>query len=98
MSEYQNTIGPGFDYLTAGTQPSEKGVAPAQKNTLRLYDQKGDEKYNIGRGEITIYSFAEQGYNHPEGDFSQNSNGFAWSELITNRPGELLPPVAYTAP
>jgi hypothetical protein len=93
MSEYQNTIGAGFDYLTAGTQPSEKGVAPGQKNTLRLYDQKGDPA-NIGRGEITVYDFSQQGYNHPEGDFSQHSNGFAWSELVTHRPGELVPPLA----
>lgn len=93
MSEYQNTIGGGFDYLTAGTQPSEKGVAPAQKNTLRLYDQKGDPP-NIGRGEIVINDFSQQGFNHPEGDFSLHSNGFAWATLATHRPNELTPPLA----
>ena len=80
----------GFDYLTAGTQPSEKGVQLAHRNTLRLYDKKGDPP-NIGRGEIEVHDFSLQGYNHPEGDFTQNANGFAWSELVTLRPNEMVP-------
>src|ERR1043165_6947665 len=94
-SNYQNTSASGFNFTTAGTQPSEKGVAPAQRNTLRLWDQKGDPT-NIGRGEITIYDFSQQGYNHPEGPFSQNSNGFAWSSLVTNRTNEMVPARATT--
>lgn len=94
-----NTIGGGFNYTTAGTQPAEKGVANARQNRLRIYDRKGDPS-NIGRFEIDVYSFAEQGYNHPEGDFSQHSNGYAWSSLVTNRVGELVPApvITNTAP
>ncbi len=83
----------GFDYLTAGTQPSEKGVAPAQRNTCRLWNQPGDPPW-LGRGELVIKDFSQQGYNHLEGDFSINSNGFAWSDLVTNRANELVPPPA----
>ncbi len=91
-----STIGSGFDYLTTGTQPSEKGVAPAQKNTLRLYDAPGDPK-NIGRGEIIINDFSQQGHNHPEGAFSQHANGFSWSDLMTGQPNEMFPPTTTTA-
>src|SRR3990167_6850553 len=92
MSEFVTPGGlQGFDYVTSGTQPSEKGVAPAHRNTVRLFNKTGDPA-NIGRGEIEIHDFSLQGFNHPEGDFAQNANGFAWSELVTHRPNELLPP------
>lgn len=88
---FQNLVGiGGFDYQTAGTQPSEKGTVPAQKNTLRLWDQGGDPP-NIGRGEIIINDFSLQGANHPEGDFSRHSNGFAWSDFLTGFPNEMVP-------
>ncbi len=80
----------GFDYLTAGTQPSEKGVAPAQRNTCRLWNQPGDPPW-LGRGELVINDFSQQGLNHPEGDFSTNSNGYAWATLATNMTNELVP-------
>lgn len=81
----------GFNFLTAGTQPSQRGVAPAQRNILRLWDQAGDPKW-LGRWEITIYDFSQQGLNHPEGEFSETSNGLAWSDFVTLRRGELIPP------
>lgn len=102
-SPFQN-VGQGFDYYTAGTQPAEVGVVPAQRNTLRVYTPPHWRSIDAGGGltaadkygafEIIISDFSLQGYNHPEGDFSRNSNGFAWSELITHRPGELTPPPA----
>lgn len=82
----------GFNFLTSGTQPSEKGVAPAQRNTCRLWDDARDPKW-IGRGEITVYGFP-QGLNHPEGDFSTNSDGYLWADLVTYRTNELVPPPA----
>lgn len=89
---FQDLVGiGGFDYFTAGTQPSEKGVVPAQRNTLRLYDDPRDRGTNIGRGEIVINDFSLQGFNHPAGDFSRHSNGFAWATMCTSRPGELVP-------
>lgn len=90
---FQNVVGSGFDYLTAGTQPSEMGVAPATKNTLRLYDDHTWSAANaakLGRFELTLRDFSQQGANHPEGDFSSNSNGYSWSTLTTNQRNELL--------
>lgn len=89
------TIGVGFEYFTAGTQPSEKGVVPAQRNTLRTYnlhDSTGKVRSDIGGFEITINDFS-QGLNHPEGPFSRHSNGYSWSDFITSRPNELVPPI-----
>ncbi len=95
MSEivpYGNLAGfSGYDYLTAGTQPSEKGVAPAQRNTCRLWNQPGDPPW-LGRGELVINDFSQQGLNHPDGDFSTNSNGLSRSDFVTLRTGELIPP------
>ncbi len=94
----------GFDYLTSGTQPSEKGVAPAQRNTLRVWTPGGwsaEERKRFGMWEITLRDFSQQGLNHPDGLFSQNSNGYSWSELLTDKPGEMtLPPsvVTYGSP
>jgi hypothetical protein len=90
---FQNVIGSGFDYLTAGTQPSEIGVAPAEKNTCRVYDDAkwpANVRARLGRFEITLRDFSQQGANHPEGDFSSNSNGYSWSTLITSQRNELL--------
>lgn len=99
-SPFQN-VGAGFDYYTSGTQPAEVGVVPAQRNTLRVYTPPHWRSIDAGGGltaadkygafEIIISDFSLQGYNHPEGDFSRNSNGFAWSCMGTSRPGELTP-------
>lgn len=94
-TQFQQVTGSGFDYLTSGTQPSEKGVAPAQRNTLRTSDtdsslRKPGDPWWLGRFELGLRDFSLQGVNHPEGDFSSNSNGYAWSTLITGQANELL--------
>ena len=107
MSEYTSAFQDvrglsGFNYTTAGTQPSEKGVAPAQRNTLRTWAPgtwSREEQAQFGMWEIVLRDFSLQGLNHPEGLFSMNSNGFMASNLITGEPNSmhLSPTVAVNA-
>lgn len=91
MSEFQNIQGiGGFDYFVAGSKPRVVPVASSQRNTLRVYDQRGDPP-NRGRFEIIVRDFSLMGNNHPEGDFSLHSNGYSWSSMMTAVPGELTP-------
>lgn len=100
MSEYsqqaQDTRGlSGFDYTSVGTKFSEIGAPRPLRNrfdTFNLYDDRGKIRRDLGGWQIVFHDFSSQGLNHPEGPFEHNSNGFAWSDFITHRSNEMVPP------